>query len=159
MDAKKVLISLGVGAGALLGFNYFRKLQLTDMHMEIVPSAMLHKLDLSGLHIRMDIRIKNPDAGSLKIKYPFMRLAYEGETIGSSQAIDKDIQIPAYGEAVVNGIMIQIPITNILTSVHKIFKDLNKGKSVKIQALTHSTINLGWKQLPFDKVNDLVIKK
>jgi hypothetical protein len=159
MSTTKLLLGLGLGAGALVGFNYFRKLSLTDQHMEIVPSATIHKLDMSGLYIRMDIRIKNPDAATFKIKYPFMKLVYEGETIGSSQVIDKDITIPPYGEAVINGVMIAIPITNILTNAYKIFKDLNAGKKVKLKALTHTTINLGWKTLPFDKVSEFDLKK
>jgi hypothetical protein len=73
--------------------------------------------------------------------------------------IDKDITIPPYGEAVINGVMIAIPITNILTNAYKIFKDLNAGKKVKLKALTHTTINLGWKTLPFDKVSEFDLKK
>jgi hypothetical protein len=159
MSSTKLLVGLGLGAGALVGYNYFRKLSLTDQHMEIIPSAMIHKLDLTGLHIRMDIRIKNPDEATFKIKYPFMKLVYEGETIGSSQAIDKDILIPPNGEVVINGVMIQIPITNIFTNAYKIFKDVSAGKKVKLKIHTHSTINLGWKTLPFDKVNEFDLKK
>jgi hypothetical protein len=159
MSVTKILLGLGLGAGAYAGFNYFRKMNSTNKYLEIIPSAQLHKVNLLGVYIRMDIRFKNPDGGSFKIKYPFVTIKYEGESIGSSQAIDKEILIPAYGEAVVNGIMIEIPITNILTSGYKIYKDIINNKPIKLVALTHSTILVGFQTFPYDKISEFTIKK
>lgn len=159
MNVTKLLVGLGLGAGAYAGFNYFRKMNSTSKYLEIIPTAKLHKVNLLGIFIRMDIRFKNPDGGSFKIKYPYVRINFEGESIGSSQAVDKDIQIPAYGEAVVNGIMIQIPITNILTTGYKIYKNIIEGKSVKLEALTHTTIMVGFQTIPYDTKTDITLKK
>jgi hypothetical protein len=159
MNITKLLVGLGLGAGAYAGFNYFRKMNSTNKYLEIIPTAQLHKVNLLGIFIRMDIRFKNPDGGSFKIKYPHVRINFEGESIGSSQAVDKDIQIPAYGEAVVNGIMIQIPITNLLTTGYKIYKNIIEGKAVKLQALTHTTIFVGFQSFPFDKISEITLKK
>jgi hypothetical protein len=159
MSVTKILVGLGLGAGAYAGYNYFRKMNATNKYIEIIPTAQLHKVNLLGVFIRMDIQFKNPDGGSFKIKYPHVRINFEGQSIGSSQAIDKDITIPAYGEAVVNGIMIEIPITNILTTGYKIYKDLINNKPVKLEALTHTTIMVGFQSVPYDKVSELVIKK
>jgi hypothetical protein len=159
MSLNRILVALGLGAGAWAGFNYLRKMSLTDKYLEIIPSAMIHKVNLAGVFIRMDIRFKNPDGGSFKIKYPHVRLNYEGESIGSSQVIDKEIQIPAYGEAVVNGIMIEIPIASILTTGYKVYKTIIEGKPVKMQCLTHTTIIVGLQTMPYDKVVDFTLKK
>ena len=159
MDVTKLLIGLGLGAGAYAGFNYIRKMNSTSQNIEVIPTAQIHKLSLLGLFIRMDIRFKNPDGGTFKIKYPFVKIQFEGETIGTSQAIDKDITIPPYGEAVVNGIMIEVPITNILTTGYKIYKNLINNKSVKLTSITHTTIKVGFQTLPYDVKNEITLKK
>ena len=159
MDVTKLLVGLGLGIGGYVGFNYLRKMNSTSKYLEVIPSAQLHKVSLTGIYIRMDIRFKNPDGGSFKIKYPHVRISFEGEDIGSSQSIDKEILIPAYGEAVINGIMIQIPITNILTTGYKIYKNIIEGKSVILQALTHTTIIVGFQTIPSDNTNDIILKK
>ena len=159
MSTTKLLLGVGLGVGAIAGFNYFRKLSLSNAYLEIVPSAALHKINLTGVYIRIDIRMKNPEAGAFKIQYPFMKIMYEGESIGSSQVIDKEIEIPANGEAVINGVMIEIPILNILGTGYKFYKALSANKAIKMQVLTHTTINLGWKTIPYDKVNDFTLKK
>lgn len=159
MDVTKLLIGLGLGAGAYAGFNYFRKMNATNKYLEIIPTAQLHKVNLLGVYIRMDIRFKNPDGGTFKIKYPHIRISYKGQSIGSSQVIDKEISIPAYGEAVVNGIMIEIPITNILTTGYQIYKDIIGNKPVTLEALTHTNIIVGFQSVPYDKVSEFTIKK
>jgi len=159
MDVTKLLIGLGLGAGAYAGFNYFRKMNATNKYLEIIPTAQLHKVNLLGVYIRMDIRFKNPDGGTFKIKYPHIRINYKGQSIGSSQVIDKEISIPAYGEAVVNGIMIEIPITNILTTGYQIYKDIINNKPVTLEALTHTNIIVGFQSVPYDKVSEFTIKK
>ena len=39
MDVTKLLIGLGLGAGAYVGFNYFRKMNSTNQNLEIIPTA------------------------------------------------------------------------------------------------------------------------
>lgn len=159
MSVNKLLIGVGVGVSAIAGYTYFKRLSLTSAHLEVVPSAMLHKINLTGITVKMDVRLKNPDGGTFKIKYPYIRLVHEGSTLGSSQAIDKDIELPAHGEAVINGIMIQIPLLNILSSAYKIYQALGNGKEIKLQATTITTIDLGWKKIPYEKSDSITLKK
>ncbi len=159
MSVNKLLVGLGLGAGVIGGVVYFNKLSRTTANLEVIPSAMIHKLNLTGMHIKMDVRLKNPDGGSFKIKFPFIKLVYEGTTIGSSQAVDKYIDLPAYGEAVINGIMIQIPLLGILSTAFKIYQALIKGTEIKLTATTITSIDLGWKKLPFEKDDEIVLKK
>lgn len=159
MSVNKLLVGVGIGATALVGYAYAKKLSLTNAHLEVIPSAMIHKINLAGVAIKMDVRLKNPDGGSFKIKYPFIKLVHEGSTIGSSQALDKDITLPAYGEAVINGIMIQIPLLSILSSAYKMYQALQKGSEIKLIATTITTIDLGWNKIPFEKNDEITLKK
>lgn len=159
MSVNKLLVGLGLGVSAVAGYTYYKRLSLTSAHLEVIPSAMIHKINFTGLYVKMDVRLKNPDGGSFKIKYPFIKLIHEGTTLGSSQAVDKDITLPAYGEAVINGIMIQIPILSILSSAYKMYKAITGGKEIKLQAMTITTIDLGWKRIPYDQTHEITLKK
>lgn len=154
-----LLTKILIGAGAATGISYLIKMKRTSSEMETVATAKIHKLDLSALTIRADVQIKNPTKGKLTIKYPFVKILYEGSTIGSSQAINKNIEIPSFGEANIQAIMIQIPLINLVRFGASVLTALKEGKGIKVQVRTSSTIDLGFKSIPYEKKEDLVLKK
>jgi hypothetical protein len=154
-----LLAKIVIGAGAATGIGYLIKLGRMNSEMETVASAKIHKLDLSALTIRVDLLLKNPTKGSLKIKYPFVKIVYNEKTIGSSQAINQDIEIPSFGQAQVNAIMIQIPLLNLITFGASILKALQENAGIKIQLKTISTIELAFKSVPYEKTEDITLKK
>lgn len=155
----KIAIGTGIGVGVAAAVNYISGLKRADAQLEIVPEVMVHKLDLKGLAVRIDVTMKNPTQGTFAIQYPFIKLLYQNQTIGSSQAIDKTIQLPPFGEARIENIMIQMPITNILITGYNIITDLLAGKTVAMQVKTITTIKLGWKKLPYEKTDEIQLKK
>lgn len=159
MSVNKLLVGAGIGATALATYAYVKNLTLTQAHLEVIPSAIIHKINLAGLTIKMDVRLKNPDGASFKIKFPFIKLVYQGVTLGSSQAIDNDISLPAYGEVVINGIMIQIPLLSIISTAYKMYQSLQKGGEIKLTATTITTLDLGWNKIPFEKNDVITLKK
>ncbi len=156
---KKLLIGLGVGTGALAAINYFRKLSRASAELQSVSSMQVHKLDLSGLTLRVDVKLKNPTAASFKLKFPFVKLIYKDAVIGSSQAVNTDISLPAYGEAVINQIMINIPIVGMFSLGMGLFQSLTKGEAVKMNTQTLTSIDLGWKKIPYEKTEEITLKK
>jgi len=149
-----------IGAGLLAGIAYVFRLRRTSAELETVVRAKLHQISLSGLTIRVDVTLKNPTSGSLNIKFPFVKLLYKGSTIGSSQATNQDIKIPAYGEAVIDGVFIQVPTLGLLSIGADIIKAVGgspDGISVGVKTLTN--IDLGWKTIPYEKLDTVVIKK
>ncbi|MBI3502309.1 MAG: hypothetical protein HY063_10995 [Bacteroidetes bacterium] len=161
MSWKKTIIGTGIIGGAIAGLTYFFRLKRTSVELESFASIKIHKLDLSGLVIRVDVQLKNPTRTKFKIKFPFIKLIYpadSGTTIGSSQVVDKDITIPAYGEAVAEAIMIKIPPRNVFSASAGMISSLLNGESVKLTSKTISTIDLGWKKLPYEKAEQLILK-
>lgn len=156
---KKVLIGLGVGTGAYAAYNYFRNLVKASAELQSVASMQIHKLDLTGLTLRVDVRLKNPTAGSFKLKFPFVKMIYKDAVIGTSQSVNKDISLPAYGEAVIDQIMINIPVVGIFSLGMGLFQSLTKGEAIKVNTQTVTTIDLGWKKLPYEKTEEITLKK
>ncbi|MFM2224264.1 MAG: hypothetical protein RJA07_466 [Bacteroidota bacterium] len=156
---KNIAIGAGVTVVVLGGAAYLMKMQRTTAELEVINQANLHKINLTGLYIRIDSVLKNPAAGSFNLKFPFVKLIYNDAVIGTSQVIDKDIHLPAYGEAHVEGIMVHVPIVSLLSLGFKIFSALKKGEPIEMQAKTISTIDLGWKHLPYEVTQNIVLKK
>jgi hypothetical protein len=166
MDKKKVMetwkkiAATTVVSGVLLGGAvYFYQLYKTQVELESLPMVKIHKLDLTGLTLRIDVQLKNPTRTAFKIKFPFIKLVYKDATVGSSQLLDKDISIPAFGEAVINEIMIRIPLLSIFSLSGGLIKALQNKEAIQLDVKTISTIDIGWKKVAYSKSNTITLKK
>jgi hypothetical protein len=155
---KKILIGTGITAGVVSALTYASKLMRTGAQLESVASAMIHALKLDGLTVRIDVVLKNPTGSSLKLKFPFVKLLYQGKVIGTSKVIDKDITLPKNGEAKVSGIMVTMPATGLLSLGGGLLSVLTKKQPAPISVKTITTIDLGWKKVPYEKTDNMTIK-
>lgn len=153
------LTKIVIGLGALVTGGYLFKVSRTQANLETEIKAKIHKLDFSGLTVRVDAKIKNPTEGSLKIKYPFVKLSYKGSSIGSSQAINQDININKFGEVNIEAIMINIPILNLVTGAFDILKSLKAGNGIKFTVTIITTIDTMFSSIPFEKEQEIILKK
>jgi hypothetical protein len=154
---QKIATGTVLGGAAIAGTIYLLRLKEVAVELETVPMVTIHKLDLTGLTIRVDLEIKNPTRMPMKIKFPFMKLLFRNSTVGSSQAIDQDISIPAFGEVVIDQIMIRIPLLNIFSLSGGLIQAVQNKEVIQIEARTLTTIDLGWKTIPFTKSNTVTL--
>lgn len=159
MNLKKIIVGSAIGGGIIAGVTYLFRLKRTSVELESSVKVNIFKLGLEGLVLRVDVQLKNPTKTKFKIKFPFIKLIYKDATVGSSQVVDKDITIPEFGEAVAEKIMITIPPRNIFSLSAGLIKSLVAGESVKLHAKTVSTIDLGWKKLPYEQTEEIILKK
>lgn len=159
MNWKKILIGAGIGGGLIAGVSYLLRLRRTSVELETDTTVLVHKLDLKGITLRVDATLKNPTKTGLKIKFPFVKLVHKDTMIGSSQVINKDIEIPSFGEARVEQIMIRIPLSGIFSIGAALIKSLQSGEAVKLMVKIITTIDLGWKQLPYEKKDEVTLRK
>jgi len=153
------LTKILIGSGALLTGGYLFKMSRTSANLETEIKAKIHKFDLSGMTVRVDAKIKNPTEGSLKIKYPFVKLSFKGNTVGSSQAVNQDITIPKFGEVNIEAIMINIPIMNIVTVAFDMGKSIKSGTGVKIGIKIITTIYTTFSSFPYEYEQEQIVKK
>jgi hypothetical protein len=144
--ATKILTTSVIGIGAVAGWTYVKNLKKAQAELEVVPKASIHQLSWDGLTIRLDILLKNPTKGSFSIKFPFVKLLYKETVIGSSEAIDKEI-------------LVQIPMTNVFSTVFTLVKTLIGGDSATLAIRTLTTINLGIIKLPYENKQEVQLKK
>jgi hypothetical protein len=167
-NLKKILIGTTIGAGVIGLVSYLSKLKRTGAELESVVKTNVHSFNAAGLTARIDVKLKNPTDTSLKLKFPFVKVIYKQKekgtnkviekVIGTSKVIDKDITIPKYGEANITGIMITIPTTELLSLAGGLLNLLTKKQAVPITVKTITTIDLGWKKIPYSKSDDMTLK-
>ena len=147
---KKIFIGTGIGAGIVAAVGYVMRLKKTSAQLETVNKISIHSVTIDGITIRIDTTLKNPTGTKLKLKYPFVKLIYKDSTIGTSQSINKDIVLPANGEANITGIMIKVPLGGLFSAGVGIYKQYLNKEPIPITIKTISTIDLGWKKLPYE---------
>lgn len=155
----KILIGTGITGGLLAGLGYALRIKRTGKELEVVTKVNLHKLDFTGITLRADSVLKNPSGTKLKIKFPFVKLYYKDSLVGASEVINKDIEIPAYGEGRIEKIMIQIPLMGLLSVGAGLFKSVQDGNEVKIKVITRTAIDLGIQHLPYQTTEEVTLKK
>ena len=155
---KNILIGSTITAGVVGLVSYLIGLKRTSAELESVATANIHSLKLDGLTVRIDVQLKNPTDSTLKIKYPFVQVINSNNVIGTSKVIDKDITIPKFGEARIEAIMINLPATSLLSLGSGIISLLTKKQAVPLTVQTITTIDLGWKKIPYTKSDDMTLK-
>ncbi|MGE0566966.1 MAG: hypothetical protein AB7O73_03375 [Bacteroidia bacterium] len=156
---KKITVGTIIGGGLIGGTVYLLRLNKMNAELETVPMVKIHKLDFSGLTLRVDVQLKNPTRTPFKIKFPFIKLVYKGTTVGSSQVLDKEIQIPAFGEAIIDKMMIKVPLMNIFSLSGGLIKAIQNKEPVKLEVKTLTTIDIGWKKVPYTKADTITLSQ
>jgi hypothetical protein len=155
----KVIAGTLIGAGIYAGYSYYVKMKKTQAELEVVPDASISSIDLKGITIRLDLLLKNPTKGSFKMKFPFIKIKYKDTLVGSSQVVDKDITIPAFGQVKIEKILVNIPMMSIFSISMTLLKAIKEKQDVTITATFITTIDLGWTTLPFEESHEVTLKK
>jgi hypothetical protein len=155
----KILTTTVVGAGAYAGWSYLKNLKTAGAELEVLPKATVHHLSWDGLTIRLDVLLKNPTKGGFTLKFPFVKLLYKDTVIGSSTPVDKDIKIPAFGQVMIDKIMVQIPMMGVFSLAFTLVKALISGQSETLTVRTLTTIDLGIIKMPYETKQEITIKK
>lgn len=153
------LTKILIGTGVVLTGGYLLKMGRTSANIETETKAKIHKFDLTGITVRVDAKIKNPTESSLRIKYPFVKLSYKGDTVGSSQVVNQDITIPKFGEANIEAIMINIPLLGIFSVAMDLLKSIKSGAGVKMGVKIITTIYTTFSSFPYEYEQEQILKK
>jgi len=147
LTSKHLLIGSGVlvGGGVLM---YLSKINRLQGNLEIVTRPMIHKVNLMGLVIRIEATLKNPTGAAIKVKYPFVKLQYKGKTIGSSEAKNRDYQVPKYGEVNLEPIELKLTFLNLAMTAPDLLKAYRSEGKLHLSVVTVTTIN---NAIPYSK--------
>jgi hypothetical protein len=157
--ANKILAGSVIGAGAIAAIAYLKNIKRAQAQLEIIPVINIHQISLEGLTVRVDALLKNPTGASFKIKYPFVKLNHKDALLGSSQAVNKDIKIPAFGQVMIKDIMIKVPVLSFFSVGYDIIKALMNKQPITLTISVITTADLGVTQVAIEHKQDMTLKK
>ncbi len=155
----KIIAGSVIGMGAIGLIAYFKRINRAQAQLQVIPNASIFQLSLDGLTVKVDALLKNPTGASFRIKYPFIELTHKNMLVGSSQVINKDIKIPAYGQVLIQDMMVKIPVLSFFSVVYDMVKSLMNNKSIVFTVGVITTVDLGWTQVAYEHKQDLTVKK
>jgi hypothetical protein len=155
----KIFAGTAIGASVVAAVSYFSRLKRAQVQLEVVPNASIHSLSWTGLTIRVDALLKNPSGANFKVKFPYLKVYQKDTVLGSSQVVNKDISIPAYGQVLIESIMVQISTLSLLSAAYSLIKALNNNEPVALVIEIITTIDLGWSKLPYSSKMEVTLKK
>lgn len=155
----KIIMGTAIGAGVIALIRYLVNMRRASAHLEVIPTANIHSISWTGLKIRVDAILKNPTAASFWVKFPYIRVSHKDTTLGSSQVVNKDIQVPAYGQVVIQDMMIEINTISFFSVVYDMIKALNNNETIALTVQIITTIDLGWSKLPYEMKKEINLKK
>jgi len=137
-----------------LGASYLLKLNRLSNELETVTKVSIYKISLDGIELRIDVTLKNPSGGSVKVKQPFVKMIYGTTTVASSQIKDVNITIPKFSEVNLEPVMIHIGFLNLATTVPGLLKEYRSTGKLTITVKTITTIN---DSLPYTKTDTITL--
>jgi hypothetical protein len=149
-----ILIGAGAVAALFYGGSYLMKLKRLSSELETDTKASIHKVTLSGIELKINVKLKNPSGGSLMVKHPFVKMIYGDKTIASSQVKDLNITIPKFSEVNLEPIMISLGFLSLATTVPALIKEYRETGKLQLTVNTVTTIN---DSLPYTKTDNITL--
>lgn len=153
INAKYILLGAGAVA-AFYGASYLLKLNRLSNELEAVTKIAIHKISLGGIDLRIDVTLKNPSGGTVRVKHPFVKIIYGASTVASSEVKDVNITIPKFSEVNLPPVMINIGFLNLATTVPALLKEYRETGKLNITVKTITTIN---DSIPFTKTDTIAL--
>jgi len=87
-------LKIGIAGGLVLGtIKLFKMKTVSEKMVSNLSNPRIHKVDLSGIYFRTEIKIQNPTKNSMTITKPAVTLTTNGKYITSNSPEQKEIII------------------------------------------------------------------
>lgn len=149
-----ILIGAGAVAALYFGGSYLLKLNRLSSELESETKVSIHKVDLNGIELSINVKLKNPSGGSIQVKHPFVKMVYGDKTIASSQVKDANITVPKFSEVNLEPIRIRLAFLSLATTVPTLIKEYRETGKLNVVVHTITTIN---NSLPYTKTDNITL--
>ncbi len=143
IKTKNILIGGGIAFGLYEGVRYLMNMSRLNSELETSTSASVWSVSLDGIRLRVDILLKNPSGGSLKVKYPFIKMIYKDTTFASSDVKDIDFELGAYSQKQLDPIYLDLGWASLAMKAPDMVKEYRKDGQTTITIKTVTTLNRG----------------
>lgn len=154
IKTSQILIGAGAVAALYYGGSYLLKLNRLSNELESETKVSVHKVSLTGIDLKINVKLKNPSGGSIKVKQPFVKMMYGNSTVASSQVKDLNIAVPKFSEVSLEPIIIKLGFLSLATTVPALIKEYRETGKLTLVVHTVTTIN---DSLPYTKTDNITL--
>jgi hypothetical protein len=148
-----------VAGGVLFTGGYLYKLYRDAERMEINIGSRIHAINPTGMQVGVSVELKNPSGSSFSIRQPFVKLAYQGRTLGSSTPNRDWIEIAA-GKETKFGVIIDLPWTSLVFLGIQVVQKIKQGKfELTLEAITETMAKVAVLDVPLQWSEPIVLKR
>lgn len=94
MKPKHLLIGSLAVAGGLLLYRFAN----AGANLVIQSGMRVHKILFGALELALEPVIQNPTGGSIRFKFPFVKITFGDNLIASTEPVNLDVKIDAYSQ-------------------------------------------------------------
>jgi hypothetical protein len=153
VKTKHILILAGAAA-SVFGVGYLLKLNRLSNELETVTNASIHKVSLTGIELTIKVTLKNPSGGSVRVKYPFVKLLYKDAAVASSQVKDVNITIKKFSEVNLEPVKVNLEFLTLALKVPDLIREYRASGKLNLTIKTVTTIN---DKLPYSKEEKITL--
>lgn len=150
-----------IGAGVAIVVGAAIQLSKTAKRLVATPFFKAPRIpDFWRVVFPLDVQIKNPTAGGLKVNFPFVELMLGETVIGSSQAKREAIRIPGHSQQTIQDIEIEVPLLNLSAFATPLLDFVRrKTDSVELKVRVTSEADLKLTTIPINVVHPITISR
>ncbi len=152
----KIVAGAGIAGAAAAGITGLRLYRLSRK-LQVNYRLRISNLSLKGVTLTIDVVMKNPTAGSLTLKYPFLTVMLGNTLLATSDMKNAWIKIQPYGVTEVNNITFDISTLQELGILASLLVPLTTGQPVTLRAITETSVRFLFFSFPFTSEEDLVL--
>ena len=127
------LLKIGIFGGLTLGAAWLFKLKtMSNKLISSLSNPRIHKVDLSGIAFRTEIKLQNPTKNSMTISKPVVTMTSNGSNITSSNPESKSYTIKPLSVTMIDTIELVIPWTSlsgVLTKIPALITAYKSGQT------------------------------
>ena len=138
---------LVLAGGGVLAAGYVSRLKKDANDIQVIVSGRLQSIKTDGVHVLLNVLLKNPTRSDFTFTYPFLTLlSNANSTLGTSQSDNSEIQLKALSEQALKPLEIVIPLAQVLALGLELFKAIKEGKAglqVKVKVISFTRLLFG----------------
>ena len=144
------------GAAVIFAGRYLSQLTMASNNIVTQISVQIRKITLSGIQLRANVRLQNPNPVRLRIQHPFVQIKYKGRLIGNSIVQDTVIDLPPNSERIFELDIRSAGWISLLQVLGtELVQKIRNGQGVNFQITTTTSTRVN--NLPFVKEELLTI--
>jgi hypothetical protein len=110
------LLTIGIAGGLIYGaFKLIKMKNTSGKIVSALSNPRIHKVDLSGIAFRTEIKIQNPTKSSITVTKPVVTLSTKGNPITNNSPEAKTFTIKPLATTNLGTIELTIPLTTLLS--------------------------------------------